>query len=245
MRVVSPRDKSNAMSLPLLHILAALLLAAVPSAALAQWQAPEVTMAAAKKGDAAAQYRLGEMYDLGRGVKQDYAQAVLWYRAAAEQGHAPAQFALAEMYKNGDGVAKDVAEAVRWYRRAAQQGEPRAQLLLGVLYESGVGVPKDSAPAAEWYRRSAEQGDPRAQLLLGNLYAVGQGVPRNAVVAYALYTVSAGTDPKGNPSLAHREQLVRSMSDAEVEAAKALAAEMAKPGGIGTALAGALGPVAK
>lgn len=229
----------------LFGVLAALVLAAAHGAALAQWQSPEPTIAAAKRGDAAAQYRLGEMYDLGRGVKQDYAQAVRWYRAAAEQGQAPAQFALAEMYKNGDGVAKDITEAVRWYRRAAEQGEPRAQLLLGVLYESGVGVPMDNAQAADWYRRSAEQGDARAQMLLGNLYAVGQGVPRNAVAAYALYTVSVGTEPKGNPSLGHREKLVASMSGAEVDAAKALAAEMARPGRFGAALSRALGATTK
>ena len=64
----------------------------------------QATQAAAKKGDAAAQYRLGEMHDLGQGVPQDYKAAVQWYRRAAQQGHAQAQFALAEMYKNGDGV---------------------------------------------------------------------------------------------------------------------------------------------
>lgn len=228
------------MSRLLLSALTGVLLATAPQVAPAQWQPPQATTEAARKGDAAAQYRLGEMYDLGRGVKQDYAQAVRWYRAAAEQGHAQAQFALAEMYKNGDGVAKDMAEAVRWYRRAADQGEPRAQLLLGVLYESGVGVPMDNAAAAQWYRRSAEQGDARAQMLLGNLLALGQGVPKNPVVAYALYTVSAGVEPKGNPSAGHREQLARAMTGAEIEAGKALAVEMAKPGAFPAALSRAL-----
>jgi TPR repeat protein len=228
------------ISSPRIPALLALVLFTAPLPARAQWQAPEATIAAAKKGDAAAQYRLGEMYDLGRGVNQDYAQAVKWYRAAAEQGHAPAQFALAEMYKNGDGVPKDIAEAVRWYRRAADQGESRAQLLLGVLYESGVGVPMDAGQAADWYRRSAEQGDARAQMLLANLYAVGQGVPRNAVAAYALYTVSAATEPKGNPSLAHRDRLAPSMSAAEVESARGLTAEMTKPGALPSALSRAL-----
>jgi hypothetical protein len=224
----------------LLRTFLALLLVTAASPAFPQRQPPEAILAAAKGGDAAAQYRLGEMYDLGRGVKQDYAQAVKWYRAAAEQGQAEAQFALAEMYKNGDGVAKDMSEAVHWYQRAADQGEPRAQLLLGVLYESGVGVPMDNPRAAEWYRRSAEQGDARAQMLLANLYAVGQGVPRNAVAAYALYTVSAATEPKGNPSLGHRDRLAPSMSAAEIEKAKALAAGMAKPGALSTALSRAL-----
>ena len=32
------------------------------------------------------------MYENGRGVRQDYAEAVKWYRQAAAQGFAEAQF---------------------------------------------------------------------------------------------------------------------------------------------------------
>ena len=200
----------------------------------------KATLSAALSGDAAAQYRLGEMYDLGQGVAQDYAQAVAWYRRAAEQGHAPAQFALAEMYKNGDGVTKDLTQAVKWYRRAADGGSAGAQLLLGVLYEGGTGVRQDYTDAARWYRRSAEQGDARAQLLLANLYQSGQGVPRSLVAAYALYTVSTDRDPKNNPSLGHRTQMARTMSAAEIEAGQKLAADMSRPGRLGEALDRAL-----
>ncbi|MDP2602812.1 MAG: tetratricopeptide repeat protein [Deltaproteobacteria bacterium] len=44
----------------------------------------------ANKGDARAQHILGVMYASGRGVSQDYNQAVSWYRKAAEQGYADA-----------------------------------------------------------------------------------------------------------------------------------------------------------
>jgi len=37
---------------------------------------------------------LGVCYKDGEGVKQDYSQAVEWYRKAAEQGHDDAQEAL-------------------------------------------------------------------------------------------------------------------------------------------------------
>lgn len=48
----------------------------------------------AEKGDATAQNHLGWMYQKGRGVDQDDAQAVNWYRKAAEQGIACAQSRL-------------------------------------------------------------------------------------------------------------------------------------------------------
>ena len=67
------------------------------------------------------------MYDQGEGVKQDYAEAVRWYRKAADQGDADAQFCLGVMYYNGNGVKQDYAEAVRWYFKAAEQGHEEAK----------------------------------------------------------------------------------------------------------------------
>jgi hypothetical protein len=57
-----------------------------------------------------------------RGVPQDDAEAVKWYRRAAEGGHAFAQFHLGFMYDEGRGVPQDKAEAVKWYRRLRDQG---------------------------------------------------------------------------------------------------------------------------
>ena len=54
--------------------------------------------------NAQAQYNLGVMYDEGRGVRQDGAEAVRWFRQAAEQGLAEAQHILGAMYANGRGV---------------------------------------------------------------------------------------------------------------------------------------------
>ena len=52
---------------------------------------------AAQKGNTDAQYRLGEMYAEGLGVRQDDAEALRWYRMAAHQGLALAQHNLAFM----------------------------------------------------------------------------------------------------------------------------------------------------
>ena len=40
----------------------------------------------AEQGDVQAQFFLGTMYDDGKGVVQDYQQAVKWFTQAAEQG---------------------------------------------------------------------------------------------------------------------------------------------------------------
>jgi len=77
------------------------------------------------------------MYQGGKGVPQDYAEAVKWYRLAANQGDLAGQFNLGMMYEGGKGVPRDHAEAVKWFRKVADQGDARAQLFLGTAYAPG------------------------------------------------------------------------------------------------------------
>ena len=81
------------------------------------------TLQAAERGDAAAQHNLGWMYEEGRGVRQDDAEAVRWYRQAADQGQATAQNNLGWMYDQGRGVRQDRALAQEWYGKACQNGD--------------------------------------------------------------------------------------------------------------------------
>jgi hypothetical protein len=74
-----------------------------------------------------AQYNLGVMYNNGRGVPKDEAQAVVWYRKAAEQGYAAAQNNLGVMYSAGlGGLEASDTWAVYWQALAAQQGNDNA-----------------------------------------------------------------------------------------------------------------------
>jgi hypothetical protein len=61
------------------------------------------------------------MYSRGQGVKQDYEEAIKWYRIAAEQGYTQAQKNLSVMYLEGRGVEKDHKEAVRWQLKAIEK----------------------------------------------------------------------------------------------------------------------------
>ncbi len=123
---------------------------------------PAATRKAAERGDARAQYNLGSLYEDGRGVPQDSAQAAVWYRKAAEQGDADAQFNLGVLYDNGIGVPQDYAQAAVWYRKAAEQGDADAQNSLGLLYSNGQGVPQDYAQAYFWFDLGAAAGTPDA-----------------------------------------------------------------------------------
>ena len=61
---------------------------------------------AAEQGNATAQFNRGLKYASGKGVPQDDAEAVRWYRLAADQSVASAQSNLGFMYYEGRGVLK-------------------------------------------------------------------------------------------------------------------------------------------
>ena len=145
----------------------------------------------AELGFPPAQFELAKMYENGKGVGKDYAEAVKWYRKAAEQGNTEAQYSLGECYEYGHGVSRDYAEAVKWYRKAADQRYAQAQCEVGECYYYGKGVNKDYAEAVKWYRAAADQGNESAQYSLGECYEYGHGVSKDYAEAKRWYLSAA------------------------------------------------------
>lgn len=83
----------------------------------------------AQAGDADAQLRVGQAYALGRGLRQDDAQAAAWYARSAAQGNAAAQARLGWAYYAGAGVPQDAVKAATWLELASAQGDPAAASL--------------------------------------------------------------------------------------------------------------------
>jgi TPR repeat protein len=101
--------------------------------------------------------------------KQQFAQALKYFRHAANQGDSQAILQIGLMYDFGKGVTQNYPEALRWYVRAADKGEPRAMYLVGHMYEFGEGVPVDTDLAIHWYLKSANKGHVSAQFEVGKL----------------------------------------------------------------------------
>jgi len=106
--------------------------------------------APAAAGDAQAQFALGNYYFDGRGVAQDYGQALTWYRKSADQGYAPALNQLGYMHQHKFGLPRDYKRALNYYRLAAKKGYAQAEYNLGVMYQSGLGAKRDNKQACEW-----------------------------------------------------------------------------------------------
>jgi TPR repeat protein len=110
-------------------------------------------MAEAEAGDPVAQLNLGFDYYYGRGVTQDYAIAVSWFRKAANQGDKGAQTSLGIMYVKGSGVKQNYTTAISWLRKAADQGyAPAQKALRGAEAEAAEQMMKDPAFLAQYDR---------------------------------------------------------------------------------------------
>ncbi|HET9978629.1 MAG TPA: tetratricopeptide repeat protein [Burkholderiaceae bacterium] len=121
-------------------------------------------------GDKRAQTRLGTLYHLGLGVREDDLVARQWFELAARQGFAPAQFELGNLYAFGHApvpAGEDTQRlAAQWYFEAARQGHAQAQYSLGILFLAGSGVQRNPAEARKWIARAARQGHADAQAYL-------------------------------------------------------------------------------
>ena len=118
---------------------------------------------AAERGDAEQQYRLGDAYENGDITKQDYKQAVHWYRKASDQDHVYATYNLGWCYEQGNGVDQDYEAAVALYRKSAAMGDKNSMYWLGICYENGNGVPgKDLSEALRWHRLAVQHGSTEA-----------------------------------------------------------------------------------
>jgi TPR repeat protein len=145
---------------------------------------------AANFGDPDAMYNLGLMYQTGRGVQRDYAQALSWYHKAAAAG-----MSIAGPAMNRQGLtylkAQDDAQAVSWFRNAAAASYAPAMTNLGFMCENARGVPRDYKHAMSWYRKAAAAGDPNAMYNLGFMYENARGVPQDYARAMKWYRQAA------------------------------------------------------
>lgn len=135
----------------------------------------------AEKGDADAQFNLGQAYRLGRGVPINLALAKSWFEKAATSGHLDAQTTLGLLlFQNGD-----QASGLKWLKQAAEEGEPRAQLVYGTALYNGDGVTQDRMLGYSYVSRAAGQGLVPARDTLAQLNELMPAIDRKKALAMA------------------------------------------------------------
>ncbi|MCL2798807.1 MAG: sel1 repeat family protein [Endomicrobia bacterium] len=155
----------------------------------------EDTKKLAEQGNVAAQYNLGTCYYTGRlGVKQDYQEALKWYKKAAEQNDAEAQNAIVAAQRQVGTMyymTQDYQEALKWYKKAAEQNDAESQFALSGMYYMGLGVKQDYQESIRWTKSAAEHGSANAQRNLGYMYYAGEGVKQDHQEAFKWWKKSA------------------------------------------------------
>jgi hypothetical protein len=115
-------------------------------------------MKLAKKGNAEAEYKVGEMYETGFGVKKDMNEAKNWITKSASQGHETAKFKLLYWDVEKNGVTKANKAEVEVLKAKANEGNPQAQFYLGKMHAHGIGMKKNSDKAISWLNKAALVG---------------------------------------------------------------------------------------
>jgi TPR repeat protein len=121
----------------------------------------------AKQGNVKAQFALGMMFNdySGTFVKQNFGEALTWFKKAADHGHVEAQYRVALYYLMGDkiGLTKDEYQAYQYFNKAALKGHAESQFFLGTFYTGGKGGVKENEPLGyAWIDQAAKRGDPDA-----------------------------------------------------------------------------------
>lgn len=139
-------------------------------------------------------YNLGEEY-FG---KNDYDNAVIYYRKAADDGHAEAMYRMGCCCQYHTG---ELSEAIGWYVKAATYNHPLALKAIDNITTGGGETEyekaeeaysrKDYVIAIEHYNNAIEHGHNQSLNALGHCYQFGLGTDKNGKKAMELYLRAA------------------------------------------------------
>ena len=174
----------------------------------------------ALQGDRTAQFRLGVLYQDGKGVTKDSREAIRWYSVASAQGSPEAAYNLGRLYHEGRGIPQN---HVRARRVAAKQEETKAAVNLGVMNASGEGGARDYRKAIEWFLFAAQRGDDRAKINIGAMYYNGKGVPKDLVLAHMWYNLAAAHGD--SDAIQKRASIAQLMSVRQIARAQQMASD--------------------
>lgn len=147
---------------------------------------------ASAKGCEYADGSLGRCYEFGHGVKQDYTEALKYYRKAADEyNDLSAKEKLGEFYMKGMGTEPNMKEALKWYNSVKDRLDVKIQLKLGECFEKGIDIEQDMKKAVEWYTLAAQKGDVHSKFKVGTCYELGLGVKQNIKQAIKWYKEAA------------------------------------------------------
>ena len=168
---------------------------------------------ASEDGNIVADWYLGHMYRLGRGVPRDDAKAFSYFSRVADGFDADepdknrlrimvdSLVRVADYYRTGSpaaGIPQDFEHAIRIYRLAATYNHPAAQCALGDMQLKGEGMRQNAEQGLRWLMTAARKRYPPAEAKLGDLYWTGEVVQRDRTRAIMWYILAQSTTRPGD-----------------------------------------------
>jgi TPR repeat protein len=126
-------------------------------------------MKLAQKGNAEAQFKVGEMYETGRGVEKNIVEAKRWITRAAEQGHQAANYKLLYYDLQNNGVTAKNKPKLAELQQAAKGGNGIAQYYVGLMHSRGVGLRRNSTVALDWLGKASTLGVTAAEAEIAHI----------------------------------------------------------------------------
>ncbi len=186
-------------------------------------RAVELYAAAASRGSAKAQNRLGLFYLSGDNVLQDYARAYELICQAADSGDQNGQFNCGLLYSEGKGVAQDWAKALQYWQKASGQYHVAAINYLGIAAQKGNGGPADPAKSVAYFQRTAAAGNSLGLFEMAKAYEQGTGISSDLVKAHGYANLAAARGLREAAVL--RDNLAARLSPEDLGKAQAFARE--------------------
>ncbi len=131
-------------------------------------------MKLAEKGNAEAQFKVGEMYETGRGVEKNLIEAKRWINKAAAQGNQAAGYKLLYYDLQNNGVTADNKDKLAELQKAAKDGNGYAQYYAGLMHSHGVGLRKNSTAALDWLGKASLVGVTAAEAEIARVNEASQ-----------------------------------------------------------------------
>ena len=174
-----------------------------------------------EEGNMVADWYLGHMYRLGRGVPADTAISYSYFQRVSDQFNPDEQdpYRLRIMVDAKIRVADDLrlgipsaklkanpqAAARTYLQMATNYGHPRAFYGLGVMNIEGEGVKENPQQGLKWLNAAVRKHSAEAAAYLGELCAKGDIVPQDDTKALTWYLVAAqAARPDENPEIRAR-----------------------------------------
>jgi len=153
----------------------------------------------AKNGNPQSQHELAFEYWSGENLKQDFSEAMKWWKLSSSNGFAKAYYNLGCMYMNGDGTHINYKKSYYYFNLSIKRKHTYQSasyfILAHKFYLDGLGGKKNIKKGIKYSNIAAKKNNIMAQYLLGSYYDdsidIYYNIKKDNAIAFKYYKMAA------------------------------------------------------